>query len=764
VRNFSIPLSLLHSVNELKFGFNLFFLVMISLRGLVSKADDEKWEWKGVWAFGSLPDHVARDLDSLNVKIPNVRPFHYTWERNLNAKNVEIPSQRPSPNETEPKEKDDTQMDNVSDGVKMQDIPNDKSSVVKENETVIVDSGTENEINSTVLSNTESTSDIKQKSDELEKVSPDTIREVKDDLPSVTFQTSVENVPNDQVKQIITFGHALPDGPAYTEACTSMNCPPDGEWDGYFENVIRGRKLDNRVSESVSLFWNATPPKDAKATFFDEGESDTFMAESGRVLVRGMGMNQFGEFELLGVFDDTTNILDLQRIYISTPKTDVPKSSPTKKTSGARKSTSSRSYSTRKRKLSWQRRSTLSDDEDEIVGMQRHISNKKKKVTPITAPERNDTTVSPRMESLKSPSLVSRASSSGENVPPKKTSPSSSTNTELGNKKNNVNKFTVSAKSVPKAESPSPPGFITLPTVGDPDEARWRAAHFLYYQRNESITEDNVPPTINFVVYEGEMLQGDSMRHGRGICLYNNGTLYEGEWKLNREHGKGTLMTSNRRRIIYSGEWERGRIHGHGIYYYGTKELDYSIPTGVTFVDITPRYEGEFKENSRHGTGKYFLPDGSTYDGEWRENQMSGRGTFAWPDGSRYTGHWKDGKRHGQGLLEAADKFTYDGMWVYNTMEGRGIAEYPGGQKYEGLWANGRREGRGTIYFVNGAVYEGRFRDDAVEGQGTMKMIKSATVPKDEDNDLPEDWMIPISFQSDMGRIHQKAGFTSGGE
>ena len=97
-------------------------------------------------------------------------------------------------------------------------------------------------------------------------------------------------------------------------------------------------------------------------------------------------------------------------------------------------------------------------------------------------------------------------------------------------------------------------------------------------------------------------------------------------------------------------------------------------------------------------------------------------------------------------------------------MEGRGIAEYPGGQKYEGLWANGRREGRGTIYFVNGAVYEGRFRDDTVEGQGTMKMTRCAIVPKDEESDLPEDWMIPISFQSDMGRIHQKAGFTSGGE
>ena len=32
------------------------------------------------------------------------------------------------------------------------------------------------------------------------------------------------------------------------------------------------------------------------------------------------------------------------------------------------------------------------------------------------------------------------------------------------------------------------------------------------------------------------------------------------------------------------------------------------------------------------------------------------------------------------------------------------------------------------------------------------------------EGELKEGWMIPISFQSDIGRIHQKAGFTVGGE
>lgn len=112
-------------------------------------------------------------------------------------------------------------------------------------------------------------------------------------------------------------------------------------------------------------------------------------------------------------------------------------------------------------------------------------------------------------------------------------------------------------------------------------------------------------------------------------------------------------------------------------------------------------------------------------------------------------------------MLKTSDGFYFDGMWVNNSMEGRGYAVYPNGQKYEGLFSKGRREGRGTLTLTNGVVYEGRFRDDAVDGQGTMKMSRTTVVPTQEGKD---NFMIPISFQSDMGHIHTKAGFTAIGE
>ena len=746
---------------------------MIALRGIVYKDDQARWNWRGVWTFGTLPPHVGRDLESQTTKIPNVRPVQYIWENPVAASTVEIPSlstqdeindgtdaaKDESPQEILRDDAGLTTEENVggdTDPIKagsddMVSQPK-KDAIVDQTDPVVKDSQGFPGIDTAVRQDSVS-------------LSSDTL-EPPQDANFESCVVGVPKVPNEEPngdndlppRKGITFGTLLPGEPLYTEASTVFDCPPDGVWGGYFENIIRGRKADNRVSESLSLFWNATPPNDAKSIFVDQG-SGAGRLEPGRVHVRGMGTNQFGVFELVGFYDKESKVLELQRMYVSTSEPSAPKPSSSPKVTPSRKSTTHRAYSTRKRKLSWQRRSTLSDDEDEIVGMHRHIapSKKRARVSSATPASEEKTALPAAMAQSRPPAVLLTAAGSVA----KKPSPISSSVLVPAPKKrggSQANRTVFDTSSMG-----SSPHDMTLPSVGDPDEARWRAAHFLYYQRTDPTIDENTTAT-SFIVYEGEMLHGKSMRHGRGVCLYNNGTLYEGEWKRNREHGRGTLMTSDRRRIVYTGEWERGRMHGQGVYYFRPNESGMFPPAShaTTGVGI-PRYEGEFKENCRHGNGKYYLPDGSTYEGEWRENLMSGRGAFVWPDGSAYIGQWRDGKRHGQGLLQAADKFTYDGMWVNNAMEGRGTAEYPGGQKYEGLWANGRRDGRGTIQFVNGAIYEGRFRDDAIEGQGTMKMTKAVKVPIDKDGGISEGWMIPISFQSDMGRIHQKAGFTVGG-
>ena len=851
---------------------------MIALRGHLKQQEDKKWKWQGLWAFGSMPvvtsksgknpstrpfnytwiesesatnvlvpslivhdDHVEDEDDSvedisMGLSTDNDPGIALTKKSTIKTTGPAVDTASPS-----------VDMNNVVitksvmvDVNKYQVNANDNA--ISEASTKIMGIEEKEEPSTSKTTEPIQMDFIKNKqADVLSPNMPGKIRgkgsvegtEESKSLETMTTtqsgtmdttpsnETDLQRMPPPQPKlssRGITFATTSAEEPSYTEGHTLYpgKISPDGNWTGYFENASKRKdRNSSRVSEHFSIFFNATPAKDARILFLDDDDkiediedfdrlnddhssdiptkfddmrgavtTEKIMKDHevllnskppikakikksirpgllppGFVHVRGMGTNQFGTFELLGALDLTTSILECQRMYVVTPDNTKAATS-RKKVVATRQKTSDgaqRPYSTRKRQLTWQRRSSMSDDEDEVIGMKR-FSSAKKRPRAISDAKSQLAMVSPR------PAELSNFSCPVSTKRPSPTVPSA--DVANGPKK----RTPVASKiSIPVGGIKVPPvSGIKVPPVGDPNQARWRAAHFFYYQRHDSVSEENYGNSYgaaaSFVVYEGEMLNGGCQRDGRGICLFNNGMLYEGEWKRNKEHGKGTLMTADRRRIMYEGEWERGRLHGQGTYFYSDDTLAQSSRN--THVDS--RYIGEFKENARHGVGKYFLPDGSTYEGEWRDNEMSGQGTFCWSDGSMYVGLWKGGKRHGIGALTSSDGFTYDGMWIQNTMEGRGIAGYPSGQRYEGLWSNGRREGRGTIVFTNGAVYEGRFRDDCMEGQGTMKMSQNVSVPTRASSHNyeagPDDWMIPISFQSDIGHIHQKAGFTVGGE
>lgn len=240
-------------------------------------------------------------------------------------------------------------------------------------------------------------------------------------------------------------------------------------------------------------------------------------------------------------------------------------------------------------------------------------------------------------------------------------------------------------------------------------------------------------------IYEGGWMRssnGSGRRHGRGICLFTDGTIYEGLWSNGKCQGRGQLMTGTRQ-IIYTGEWVDGFMQGQGTYNFENGD----------------KYVGDWKEGNRHGKGEYIMKNGCTYNGEWKDNKRHGKGLFFWADGSYYEGAWENDNRNGQGLLHLACGFVYDGNWLNGFMEGRGNCRFPSGSEYQGTYKSGLREGRGSITFAEGAVYEGRFKDDRIDGHGTINLSKS--VPGNEEGEI----MIPIQIQADMRRIHLKAGF-----
>jgi hypothetical protein len=63
---------------------------------------------------------------------------------------------------------------------------------------------------------------------------------------------------------------------------------------------------------------------------------------------------------------------------------------------------------------------------------------------------------------------------------------------------------------------------------------------------------------------------------------------------------------------------------------------------GVCTWDNGDQYEGEFKNGDKDGQGIYTWPprDGRRYEGEWRRDGMSGKGIMWLPDGRVFDGRW----------------------------------------------------------------------------------------------------------------------------
>lgn len=741
------------------------------LQGTVER-DKEGWTWKGRWNFGW---ENGENPPELSKAVP--LPFLYTFDRPISPFVAES-----SPGEPiQPADDCEKLIDKQGSDEKQQDsLPDLEEGGEESNQVQGTTSGGENLVADKEESQGKNIPAEKSSSVlPLAKIPPPGL---SPDAEAEQHMESKQQGPADKstddmlLKSAPSTSHfeklepksGTPAGDVPLDAHTvDTRCPPSGTWKGYFDTPV-GRKAQLvRVKEAFSLTFSAL-----KRT--EGGQSPTIQV----VRVIGRGENMYGPFEIEGSFEVESETLQIQRTYVASMESDPssrPSRRPRKQSEGGLVVGEPRP--TRKRLLSWKKRAA-SEDETTML-RRRSYSSLAKSSKRLRSDSEGDEVRCTVNRSHSTGSALVKSSHSLD--------PSRHSTVQSQRKQSSSSSRSSGSGSFGNAGS----GCLKLPPVGDPDYARWRASHFLYYclssdtvgeagaaisaENRGSISTKNGQQPM-YVVYEGELL--NSQRHGSGVCLYSNGLIYEGEWRHDKEHGFGALMSSDRKQIIYRGSFEKGRIHGSGIYYYYTSQTPdmesetTQIGTASNSSSSGPSstkswYEGEFKENLRHGTGVYYLPDGSIYNGSFRDNLFSGRGLLTWPDGSVYDGEWKDGRRHGSGHIRVADGFSYEGMWSDNAMDGRGAATYPEGQKFNGLLSNGRREGRGTISFTNGAVYEGRFRDDAIDGQGTMKMGRTLNVPRaaneQSSDEGKEDFMIPLSFQSDMGHIHQRAGFSAMG-
>ena len=104
----------------------------------------------------------------------------------------------------------------------------------------------------------------------------------------------------------------------------------------------------------------------------------------------------------------------------------------------------------------------------------------------------------------------------------------------------------------------------------------------------------------------------------------------------------------------YQGEWKSGRRNGMGVYRYAN--LD--------------EYFGKWVGDKRCGNGRWVSTVANereiAYDGQWEDNVPHGEGMMQYQDKSVYVGNFKAGKRVDYGKLTdgESNRVVYDGMWT----------------------------------------------------------------------------------------------------
>jgi len=203
--------------------------------------------------------------------------------------------------------------------------------------------------------------------------------------------------------------------------------------------------------------------------------------------------------------------------------------------------------------------------------------------------------------------------------------------------------------------------------------------------------------------YSGEFNPILKERHGRGIQLWTDNTIYSGYWKNDKISGKGKLIHPSG--DYYEGEFLDDCVNGFGTYiskkggqYVGMWKNNLQDGKGkLTWSDKT-EYNGEWKKGKKWGKGKFIMSDGSYFEGDFYQNCMHGKGKFQWNDNKIYIGEWKNNKMDGEGEFFWPDGKVYKGHYFQDEKNGFGELTFPNGRIYKGYWKNGLQHGEGEIY------------------------------------------------------------------
>ena len=141
-------------------------------------------------------------------------------------------------------------------------------------------------------------------------------------------------------------------------------------------------------------------------------------------------------------------------------------------------------------------------------------------------------------------------------------------------------------------------------------------------------------------------------------------------------------------------------------------------------------YSGSRNEaGMKHGYGRIKFPSGATYDGGFIDDEKV-KGTYTYASGNVYVGTWRNNMKHGKGKFVSVEHGSYEGEFYNDKAHGAGKFTFPDGTVYEGPFKSGEMHGQGIETDPFGNVFRGEFENGKKNGKGHYSFAASGTERK----------------------------------
>lgn len=255
---------------------------------------------------------------------------------------------------------------------------------------------------------------------------------------------------------------------------------------------------------------------------------------------------------------------------------------------------------------------------------------------------------------------------------------------------------------------------------------------------------------LNKTIIEGTF--SDDLLNGRGRITYFDGSVLEGDFQDGKFLGKGSITLFNKEygfeinsdkcegiailddevipfiedrlseeNSIDTSKEIKGRLYCFdGIVCYSSFKNLKMNGEAVVFYSNGNRYEGELKDNFRHGYGKFYFANGDEYEGEFSEGYHHGKGIMIYNNGVKYDGEFEGGSFHGSGVYYLSNGDRYECEFQNGSPNGYGSFYQKSGNYYEGNFKDWDYSGMGNRFFLCGGSYSGEFEKGYFNGKGEL--------------------------------------------